>query len=126
VDWAGDLEDKRSTTWFVFMMGGGAISWSSKQQPIITLSTTEAEYMASTQVTKEAIWMTKFMKELGYMKEKKAMVIQCDNQGAISLTKNPRNMFKQSTLMCNIILLENELKMAKLLSNIVQQRTWMC
>jgi hypothetical protein len=35
--------------------------------------------MASTQATKEAIWMTKFMKELGYMKEKKAMVIRCDN-----------------------------------------------
>jgi hypothetical protein len=45
--------------------------------------------MASTQVTKEAIWMTKLMKELGYMKEKKAMVIRCDNQGVISLTKNP-------------------------------------
>jgi hypothetical protein len=70
------------------MMGGGAISWSSKRQPTIALSTTEAEYMASMQATKEAIWMAKFMKELGYMKEKKAMVIRCDNQGAISLTKN--------------------------------------
>jgi hypothetical protein len=45
--------------------------------------------MANTQATKETIWMTKFMKELGYMKEKKAMVIQCDNQDVISLTKNP-------------------------------------
>jgi hypothetical protein len=45
--------------------------------------------MASTQATKEAIWMIKFMKELGYMKEKKAMVIRCDNPGVISLTKNP-------------------------------------
>jgi hypothetical protein len=88
-DWAGDLEDRRSTTGFVFMMGGGTTSWSSKRQPTIALSTTEAEYMASTQATKEAIWMTKFMKELGYRKEKKAMVIRCDNQGAISLTKNP-------------------------------------
>jgi hypothetical protein len=62
-DWAGDLEDRRSTTGFVFMMGGGTTSWSSKRQPTIALSTTEAEYMA--------------------------MVIRCDNQGAISLTKNP-------------------------------------
>ncbi len=52
VDWAGDLEDRRSTIGFVFMMGGGAISWSSKQQPTIALSTTEAKYMASTQATK--------------------------------------------------------------------------
>ncbi len=41
------------------------------------------------QATKETIWMTKFMKELGYMKEKKTMVIRCDNQGVISLMKNP-------------------------------------
>jgi hypothetical protein len=70
-------------------MGGGAISWSSKRQPTIALSTTKDEYMASTQATKGTIWMTKLMKELGYMKKKKAMVIRCDNQGAISLMKNP-------------------------------------
>jgi hypothetical protein len=61
----------------------------ANNNPQIALSTMEVEHMASTQVTKEAIWMTKLMKELGYMKEKKAMVIRCDNQGAISLTKNP-------------------------------------
>ncbi len=71
------------------MMGGGAISWSSKRQPTIALSMTKDEYMASTQATKGTIWMTKLMKELGYMKKKKAMVIRCDNQGAISLMKNP-------------------------------------
>jgi hypothetical protein len=70
------------------MIGGGAISWSNKRQPTIGLSTTEAKYIVSTQATKEAIWMAKLMKELGYMKEKKVMVIRCDNQGAISLTKN--------------------------------------
>ncbi len=74
-DWGGDLEDRRSTIRFVFMIGGGAISWSSKQQPTIALSTTEAEYMANTQATKEAIWMTKLMMDVGYMEEKKMMVI---------------------------------------------------
>jgi hypothetical protein len=67
----GDLEDRRSTTGFVFMMGGGAISWSSKRQPTIALSTMEAEYMANTQATKETIWITKLMMDLGYMEEKK-------------------------------------------------------
>jgi hypothetical protein len=57
VDWGGDLEDRRSTTRFVFMIGGGTISWSNKREPIITLSTMEAEYMANTQATKEAIWI---------------------------------------------------------------------
>ncbi len=47
--------------------------------------------MANTQATKETIWITKLMMDLGYMEEKKVMVIRCDNQGAISLTKNPKN-----------------------------------
>jgi hypothetical protein len=71
------------------MIRGGAISWSSKRQPIIAFSTTEAEYMANTQATKEAIWITKLMMDLGCMEEKKVMMIRCDNQGAISFTKNP-------------------------------------
>ncbi len=88
-DWGGDLEDRRSTIGFVFMIGGGAISWSSKWQPIIALSTMEAEYMANMQATKKTIWITKLMMDLRYMEEKKVMVIRCDNQGTISLTKNP-------------------------------------
>jgi hypothetical protein len=88
-DWASDLEDKRSTTWSIFMMGGGAISWSSKRQPTITLSMTKGEYVVNTQVNKETISMTKLMKESKYMKKNKAMVIRCDNQDAISLTNNP-------------------------------------
>ncbi len=71
------------------MIEGGAISWNSKRQPIIAMSTTEEEYMANTQVTKEAIWITKLMMALRYTEEKKVMMIRCDNQGAISLTKNP-------------------------------------
>jgi hypothetical protein len=47
-DWGGDVEGRRSTTGFVFMIGGGAISWSSKQQSTIALSTTEVEYITNT------------------------------------------------------------------------------
>jgi hypothetical protein len=57
------------------MIRGGAISWSSKRQRTIALSTTEAEYMMNTQGRKEAIWITKLMMDLGYMEEKKMMVI---------------------------------------------------
>jgi hypothetical protein len=75
----GDLEKEIHHRVCIHDAPCGATSWSSKRQPIIVLSTMEAEYMASTQAAKEAIWMTKFMKELGYMKKKKAMVIRCDN-----------------------------------------------
>ncbi len=47
-DWGGDLENKRSTTGFIFMIRGGAISWSGKRQLTIALSTIEVEYMANT------------------------------------------------------------------------------
>jgi hypothetical protein len=57
------MNDLHSFLGFVFMMGSGAIFWSSKRQPTIALLMTEAEYMASTQATKEAIWMTKLIKE---------------------------------------------------------------
>jgi len=89
IDWVNYLEDKKSTTWFVFMIRSGTISRSSKQQPIIVLSTTKVEYIASNQTTKKTIQMTKFMKKLRYMKEKKMMVISYDNYNAISLTNNP-------------------------------------
>ncbi|MCI44211.1 hypothetical protein A2U01_0065450, partial [Trifolium medium] len=46
-DYAGDLDDRKSTSGYVFKLGNGAISWSSKKQPIVTLSTTEAEFVAA-------------------------------------------------------------------------------
>ncbi|PNX67921.1 copia-type polyprotein, partial [Trifolium pratense] len=55
-DYAGDLDDKKSTTGFVFMLGSGAISWSSKKQPIVTLSTTEAEFVSAASCACQGIW----------------------------------------------------------------------
>ena len=87
-DWAGDASDRRSTTGYVFMLGDGAISWNSKKQPTIALSTTEAEYMAISQCTREALWLRQLMSDVGLEQEKSTLVM-CDNQGAIALVKNP-------------------------------------
>jgi transposase InsO family protein len=87
-DWAGDTNDRRSTTGYVFFVGNGAISWNSKRQPTIALSTTEAEYMATSQCTKEALWLRKLLDDVGYVQDK-ATLIMCDNQGSIALAKNP-------------------------------------
>jgi hypothetical protein len=59
--WADDLKTRRSTSGFVFNIGSSAISWSSKRQPTIALSTCEAEYMAQTVATKEAIWLRQLL-----------------------------------------------------------------
>jgi hypothetical protein len=88
-DWAGDTDTRRSTSGYVFNLGSGAITWSSKRQPTISLSTCEAEYIGQTQATKEAVWLRKLLQELGH-EQLQATVIFGDNQGAIALAKNPQ------------------------------------
>jgi hypothetical protein len=90
-DWGGDQGTKRSTGGYVFNFGSGAISWSSKRQPTVALSSCEAEYMAQTQATKEAIWLRRLFEELMAPSNVKlgATVIYGDNQGAIAMAKNP-------------------------------------
>jgi len=85
---AGDTSDRRSTTSYVFMLGDNAISWNSKKQPTIALSTTEVEYMAISQCTREALWLRQMLSDVGFEQEK-STPIMCDNQCAIALVKNP-------------------------------------
>ncbi len=73
---------------YVFFVGVGAVSWNCKRQPTIAFSTTEAEYMATSQCTKEAIWLRKLMADVGLVQDG-ATTIMCDNQGCIALAKNP-------------------------------------
>eukprot|EP00253_Pinus_taeda_P034263 PITA_34263 len=56
-DWAGDLDQRRSISGYVFNLFGGAVSWMSKKQSVVALSTTEAEYMAATHASKEEVWL---------------------------------------------------------------------
>lgn len=86
-DYAGDIDTRRSTTGYVFVMNGGAISWNSKRQPTVAASTTEAEYMAAAAAVKEGLWMRKLLESLDIKVNK--INILCDNQSAIKLLKNP-------------------------------------
>lgn len=87
-DYAGDVEDSKSTSGYVFMLSLGAISWSSKKQPIVTLSTTEEEYVATASTACQAMWLKGILKQLGY-EEGKCISIMCDNTSTIKLSKNP-------------------------------------
>ena len=64
-DWAGDLDQRRSTSGYVFNLFGGAVSWMSKKQSVVALSTTEAEYMAATHASKEAVWLQRLCSSMG-------------------------------------------------------------
>ena len=71
----------------MFNLFGGAVSWMSKKQSIVALSTTEAEYMAATHASKEAVWLQGLCSSMGLVQG--AIRIDCDSQSAISLEKNP-------------------------------------
>ena len=85
-DMAGDLDGRKSTSGFLFTFAGGAISWQSKLQKCVALSTTEAEYIAATEAGKEMLWMKRFLLELGL--SQLTYVVFCDSQSAMDLSKN--------------------------------------
>ena len=88
-DWGGSA-DRRSTSGYVFVLNGGAISWASRKQPTVALSSTEAEYIALTQAVKEVLWLRTLFSEIGAPKHAREISqISSDNQGAIALAKNP-------------------------------------
>ncbi|KAH7295960.1 hypothetical protein KP509_26G001200 [Ceratopteris richardii] len=83
---ARDVDTRKSTSGYVYILAGGAISWCSRLQRIVALSTTEAEYISATEASKEAIWLARLCSEFGM--SEKALVLGCDNQSAICLAKN--------------------------------------
>jgi hypothetical protein len=89
-DLAGNVDTGRSTTGYVVKMGTGAVSWSSKLQSIVALSTTEAEFVAAVSAGQESIWMSQFLAELGYDTSSTAPLLM-DNQSAIQAARNPEH-----------------------------------
>jgi len=92
-DWASQLH-RHSILGFSFHFGGGAVSWSSKKQNVVALSSTKAEYIAQMHAVKEAVWLWNFISEIRGERER-ALTMLCDNQGAISLAKD--NKFHSRT-----------------------------
>jgi hypothetical protein len=87
-DWAGDIDDRHSTTGIIYMMTGAAVSWFSKKQSVVALSTLEAEYIALSCASQEAVWIRRLLHDLG-QKIDRPTVIKEDNQGAIAMAQNP-------------------------------------
>lgn len=87
-DYAGDVEDRKSTSGYVFMLGSRAISWSSKKQPIVTLSTIEAEFVADASCASQAIWMKRIFEKWSQL-QSGCTTIFCDNSSTLNLSRNP-------------------------------------
>jgi len=86
-DWAGDLDRRRYTSGYVFNLFVGAISWMSKRQVVVTLSTSKVEYMAATHASKEVVWLQRLCSCIGLVQ--KEVRLACDCKSAIFLAKNP-------------------------------------
>uniref|UniRef100_A0AAV1U9T2 Reverse transcriptase Ty1/copia-type domain-containing protein n=1 Tax=Peronospora matthiolae TaxID=2874970 RepID=A0AAV1U9T2_9STRA len=92
-DWAGDLTDRKSTSGYTFMLLGAPVSWGSKKQPSVSLSTTEAEYIALSLAIQEGKWIHRLLCEIvmAANEEGPELMIHEDNQSCIKMTKNPVN-----------------------------------
>lgn len=86
-DWAGNVDDRKSTTGIVIKVNGCVIVWLSKKQTTVALSTAEAEYIAMATALQELIWINQYLTELG-LKHPEAPVLRSDNQAAIQIANN--------------------------------------
>ena len=87
-DWAGDLTDRRSTSGYCSYVWGNLVTWRSKKQPVVLMSSAEVEFRVVALGICEGIWIQRLLKELG-VTHKDPIMMFCDNQATISITKNP-------------------------------------
>ena len=87
-NWCGDKDDRKSTAGYIFMFGSTPISWCSKKEPVVALSSCEAEYIAASLGACQAMWLMNLLKELG-CGDDAATTLFVDNVSAINLAKNP-------------------------------------
>jgi hypothetical protein len=87
-DWAGNIDDMRSTSGYCFSFGSGVFSWSSKKQEIVAQPTAEAEYVAATASANQAVWIRKLLADLN-LQQNESTQLFVDNQAAISISNNP-------------------------------------
>ena len=93
-DWGGDLDDRKSTSGYIFQIAGGPVSWCSRKQSCVALSTSEAEYIALTSAAQEGIWLRQLISEI-LKKPMKPVTIYEDNQSTICLAGGDRiTLFK--------------------------------
>ena len=87
-DWAGSIDDRRSTSGYCTLVGGNLVTWRSKKQSVVARSSAEAEYRAMAQGVCELLWLQKLLQELRLYEESK-LNLYCDNKAAISIAHNP-------------------------------------
>lgn len=96
-DWGSDIDDRRSTSGFVFKVFGNTVSWTSRKQATVSLSSTEAEYVSLSQAACESIWLMNLLSDFGIALDAPA-VIHEDNQSCIHIAEEPRDQKRMKHL----------------------------
>uniref|UniRef100_A0A2N9F3D5 Reverse transcriptase Ty1/copia-type domain-containing protein n=1 Tax=Fagus sylvatica TaxID=28930 RepID=A0A2N9F3D5_FAGSY len=100
-DFAGDTEDRKSTSGYVFLFGGTAVSWLSKKQGCVAKYTMEAEYIACSTAVSNVVWIKRFVDSLKLDVQDRPVNVFCDNKFAISLIKSGENSSKDKHIDVN-------------------------
>ena len=87
-DWAADVDSRRSHTGYIIMLNGGAVSWKSRRQDCVSLSTSEAEYVAAGQCGQEVYYMREILRDFGYAQTAPTHIYQ-DNLACVAMSENP-------------------------------------
>lgn len=88
-DWGGDTVDRKSNTGYIFKYCGSPLIWSSHKQSLVTLSSTEAEYIALSEAVKEALWIRRLLQDFDQATEGPTVIME-DNQSCIKMLQNDR------------------------------------
>lgn len=87
-DWAGNLMDRRSTSGYFALVGGNLVTWRSKKQKVVALSSAEAEFRGIAKGVMEILWLKKLMKDIGFPVSSTSK-LWCDNRASIHISENP-------------------------------------
>eukprot|EP00253_Pinus_taeda_P005234 PITA_05234 len=87
-DWAGSVDDRKSTVGYVFSLGSGAVTWTSKKQQVVAVSSTEAEYRGAVKASCEAVRLRRMLADM-HASQTGPTSLFCDNYGVLKLAKNP-------------------------------------
>ena len=91
VDWGGDLDQRKATSDYAFLLSNGAISWSTKKQSYIALSTIESEYVTCSAAVQEGVYLKRFIVGLGIVaRASESVTIHCNSMDALAYAKDPK------------------------------------
>jgi transposase InsO family protein len=124
--WGNDADEGKSTSGYVFLLGGGAISWSSKKQTSTALSSMEAEYIACCAAVQECVWVRRFLQGLGVVPGiHEPISLRIDNTSAIDLAKDPKHHQKSKHIEIKYHYVRDQVKEKKVILSYIPTKEMM-